>query len=68
MAWEALVGNNPDRDFELEMEMWSDGKLRAMIRSTPEGLALQIFPNDQALSIPVEWLLEKLTMAKSDLA
>lgn len=67
VGWEALFGNNPDKDFELEMELWEEGELRAMIRNTSDGLELRMFAHTGDVTIPVSWLLDKLMLAQQDL-
>ncbi len=67
MEWSSLYANDPGDDYELVIELLYKEKDVAVIRHKEKGLELTWYANENNLNIPVDWLLERLIMAKRDL-
>ena len=66
--WVAEITNNPDKDYELYVELLEDDEYRARIEiSSPEQLVLRVYSTEQDVSLPVEWLVQVIAMAKKEL-
>ena len=66
--WAAEITNNPDKDYELYVELLEDDEYRARIEiSSPEQLVLRVYNTEQDVSLPVDWLMQVIAMAKKAL-
>jgi hypothetical protein len=66
--WAAEITNNPDKDYELYVELLEDDEYRARIeKSSQEQLVLRIYNTEQDVSLPVDWLVQVIAMAKKEL-
>ena len=66
--WAAEITNNPDKDYELYVELLENDEYRARIEiSSPEQLVLRVYNTEQDVSLPVDWLVKVIAMAKEEL-
>ena len=66
--WAAEITNNPDKDYELYIELLEDDEYRARIEiSSQEQLVLRVYNTEQDVSLPVDWLVQVIMMAKKEL-
>ena len=66
--WAAEITNNPDKDYELYIELLEDDQYRARIEiSSQEQLVLRVYNTEQDVSLPVDWLVQVIVMAKKEL-
>jgi len=66
--WEAEITNNPDKDYALYVELLEDDTYRARIElSSPEQLVLRVYNTEHDVSLPVDWLVQVIAMAKQEL-
>jgi hypothetical protein len=66
--WAAEITNNPDTDYELYVELLEDDTYRARIEISPqEKLVLRVYSTEQDVSLPVDWLMQVIVMAKKEL-
>jgi hypothetical protein len=66
--WAAEITNNPDKDYELYVELLEDDEYRARIeKSSQEQLVLRVYNTEQDVSLPVDWLVQVIAMAKKEL-
>jgi hypothetical protein len=66
--WAAEITNNPDKDYELYVELLEDDEYRARIeKSSQEQLVLRVYNTKQDVSLPVDWLVQVIAMAKKEL-
>ena len=66
--WAAEITNNPDKDYELYIELLEDDEYRARIEiSSQEQLVLRVYNTEQDVSLPVDWLVQVIVMAKKAL-
>ena len=66
--WAAEITNNPDKDYELYVELLEDDEYRARIEiSSQEQLVLRVYNTEHDVSLPVDWLLQVIVMAKKEL-
>ena len=66
--WVAEITNNPEKDYELYVELSEDDEYRARIEmSDPEHLVLKVYNIEQDFSLPVDWLLHIIAMAKKEM-
>jgi hypothetical protein len=66
--WVAEITNNPDKDYELYVELLEDDEHRARIElSSPEQLILRVYNTEKDVSLPVDWLMQVITMAKQEM-
>ena len=66
--WVAEITNNPDKDYELCVELLEDDEHRAGIElSSPEQLILRVYNTEKDVSLPVDWLMQVITMAKQEM-
>lgn len=66
--WAAEITNNPDKDYELYVELLEDDEYRARIElSTQEQLVLRVYNTEHDVSLPVDWLVQVIVMAKKEL-
>jgi len=66
--WAAEITNNPDKDYELYVELLENDEYRARIEiSSPEQLVLRVYNTQQDVSLPVDWLVKVIAMAKKEL-
>jgi len=63
-----MLTNNPDKDYELYVELLEDDEHRARIElSSPEQLILRVYNTEKDVSLPVDWLMQVITMAKQEI-
>ena len=66
--WVAEITNNPDKDYELCVELLEDDEHRARIElSSPEQLILRVYNTEKDVSLPVDWLMQVIAMAKQEM-
>jgi hypothetical protein len=66
--WAAEITNNPDKDYELYIELLEDDEYRARIEiSSQDQLVLRVYNTEQDVSLPVDWLVQVIVMAKKEL-
>jgi hypothetical protein len=66
--WAAEITNNPDKDYELYVELLEDDEYRARLElSSQEQLVLRIYNTEHDVSLPVDWLVQVIVMAKKEL-
>ena len=66
--WAAEITNNPDKDYELYVELLEDDEHRARIElSSPEQLILRVYNSEKDVSLPADWLMQVITMAKQEM-
>ena len=66
--WAAEITNNPDKDYELYVELLEDDEYRARIEiSSPEQLVLRVYSTEQDVSLPIDWLMQVIATAKQEL-
>ena len=66
--WAAEITNNPDKDYELYVELLEDDEYKARIEiSYQEQLVLRVYSTEQDVSLPVNWLVRVIMMAKKEL-
>jgi hypothetical protein len=66
--WAAEITNNPDKDYELYVELLEDDEYRARIEiSSQQQLVLRVYSTEQDVSLPVDWLMQVVVMAKKEL-
>jgi hypothetical protein len=66
--WAAEITNNPDKDYELYVELLEDDEYKARIeKSSQEQLVLRVYNTEQDVSLPVDWLVQVIAMAKKEL-
>ena len=66
--WAAEITNNPDKDYELYVELLEDDEYRARIEiASQEQLVLRVYNTEQDVSLPVDWLVQVIAMAKKEL-
>ena len=66
--WAAEITNNPDKDYELYVELLEDDEHRARIElSSPEQLILRVYNSEKDVSLPADWLMQVITVAKQEM-
>ena len=66
--WAAEITNNPDKDYELYVELLEDDEYRARIEiASQEQLVLRVYNTEHDVSLPVDWLVQVIVMAKKEL-
>jgi hypothetical protein len=66
--WTAEITNNPDKDYELYVELLEDDEYRARIEiSSQEQLVLRVYNTEHDVALPVDWLVQVIVMAKKEL-
>ena len=65
--WTAYIGNDPNDDYNLIIEVQCDDKDVAVIRNINDEIVLRWYPQECETDIPVDWLVGLLTMAKESL-
>jgi hypothetical protein len=66
--WAAEITNNPDKDYDLYVELLEDDEYRARIEiSSQEQLVLRIYNTEHDVTLPVDWLMQVIVMAKKEL-
>jgi hypothetical protein len=66
--WAAEITNNPDKDYDLYVELLEDDEYRARIGiSSQEQLVLRIYNTEHDVTLPVDWLMQVIVMAKKEL-
>ncbi len=65
--WTAEITNDPERDFELYLELLCDGEYVARIQRNSSGeFELSVY-GERELSIPLAWLQQMSDRAKTEL-
>lgn len=64
---EVLYCNDPDDDFSLTLELTHQGEIWAIVRNHAGSLRVDVYPTRRPIRIPLQWLLERLQQAASDL-
>jgi hypothetical protein len=66
--WAAEITNNPDKDYELYVELLENDEYRARIEiASQEQLVLRVYNTEHDVSLPVDWLVQVIVMAKREL-
>ena len=66
--WAAEITNNPDKDYELYVELLENDEYKARIEiSSQEQLVLRVYNTEHDVSLPVDWLVQVIVMAKKEL-
>jgi hypothetical protein len=66
--WTAEITNNPDKDYALYVELLENDEYRARIEiCSPEQLVLRVYNTEQDVSLPVDWLVQVIAMAKKEI-
>ena len=66
--WAAEITNNPAKDYELYVEFLEDDEYRGRIEiSSHEQLVLRVYNTEQDVSLPVDWFVQVIVMAKKEL-
>jgi hypothetical protein len=66
--WAAEITNNPDKDYELYVELLENDEYRARIEiASQEQLVLRVYNTEHDVSLPVDWLVQVIVMAKKEL-
>ena len=58
--WNANIINDPDKDFNLMIEISYEEFDVAAIKNGKNGLELQIYSHNKDIKIPVDWLFDLL--------
>lgn len=67
-SWKAEIANNPQRDYDLCVELWEADEHRATLQRDGSGtLVLTIRPSESAAQIPAVWLVKVLQQAEEEL-
>ncbi len=66
--WEALFTGDPNNDFALTMEISYAGEIIAIVRQRSGSLVVDFYPISKQVTIPLDWLIDRLETAKSDLS
>lgn len=68
MSWSADIGNDPERDYDLCIELYEDDHHRATLyRGESRRLVLKVFPGQEAFEVPGAWLRDIIDGAEKDL-
>lgn len=65
--WEAVYVNDPDRDYDLILEIEFDGQDVGRIHKGKDGLEFVWYANKQDSQIPLKWLKNLLQDAEDNL-
>ena len=66
--WAAEITNNPDKDYELYVELLENDEYRARLEiASQEQLVLRVYNTEKDVSLPVDWLVQVITMAKQEM-
>lgn len=67
-SWTAEITNNPEKDYSLCIELLQNDVAKARIERNPSGqLVVKIYPTDELVDIPAEWLASVLGGAEKTL-
>ena len=66
--FEALFVNDPDNDYALTMEISYADEVIAIVRQHSGALVVDIYPPSKPVRIPLDWLIDRLETAKTDLS
>ncbi|MEZ4300250.1 MAG: hypothetical protein R3B70_35210 [Polyangiaceae bacterium] len=67
-TWTADVGNDPNQDFDLCIELMEDGEYRGKLQRDLSGtLQLTVYPAPKGVVFPVDWLLSMMNGAREEL-
>ena len=65
--WQAYFTGDPNENDNLTMEISCDKEIMAIVRRRAAALDVDFYPVSSPVSIPLEWLLDKLQVARHDL-
>jgi hypothetical protein len=66
--WAAEITNNPDKDYDLYVELLEDDEYRARIEiSSQEQPVLRVYSTEHDIILPADWLVQVIVMAKKEL-
>lgn len=66
--WVAEITNNPDKDYDVYVELLEDDEYKARLEmSSPEQLVLRVYNTANDVSLPVDWLVQIIDMAKKEI-
>lgn len=64
--WKADVGNDPDREFELVVELMEGNEYRGRLKRDDKGkIVLEVYGGDR-IQIPVKWLQGVIDRAEKE--
>ncbi len=67
-SWTADIVNDPERDFDLRIELSRDGDVLATVERDNTGtLVVRCFQNTPTFDLPAEWLADIIERAKNEL-
>lgn len=67
--WSADVGNDPERDFDLVIEIREGNDYRGRVERLENGeIVLYVYPSESGFRVPVAWLSKLLSSAEQELA
>ena len=66
--WEALFCNDPNHDYALTMEISHGDDIVAIVHCRNGHLMVDFYGATTPASVPLEWLMEKLQLARRDLS
>ena len=66
--FEALFVNDPDADYALTMELSHAGEVIAIVRQHSGTLVVDLYAPSTPIRIPLNWLIERLQTARTDLS
>lgn len=67
-TWEAIFTGDPNDDYALTMEISYAGEIMAIVRRRAGSLDVDVYPISKPVSIPLEWLIDRLQTAREDLS
>ncbi len=68
IRWTADITNDPQRDYDLCIEICEGNEHRATIfRGSSGNLSLKVYPNKTAFEVPALWLVQLLQKAEEEL-
>jgi hypothetical protein len=66
--WVAEITNNPEKNYELYVELLEDDEYRARIEmADAASLVLRVYNTDTDVVLPVDWLVHILDLAKKEI-
>ena len=66
--WAAEITNNPEKDYELYVELLEDDEYRARIEMVDAAsLVLRVYHTETDVVLPVEWPVHILDLAKKEI-
>jgi len=66
--WVAEITNNPEKDYELYVELLEDDEYRARIEMADSAsLVLRVYNTETDVVLPVDWLVHIIDLAKKEI-